>query len=513
MAAKIQSFESLLKSQLEGSGVELTGNALLAMHEQGIAQQLYGPAGGNLMPAGAQPFAKALGTSPGVWVNGTVGGSATGDVSPMALQNMDNVMTSILFTKQHLKFFRKLPRKASTNLVWEWTRRLGYGGGRRLPGFSEGGVPKGGTSRYERNSAQIRFHGELCGVTHPLMRATELGGFALDAVAEENKNGALRLMQQLETAIYFGDENILSASGQPVNYNGILKQVQASPYASQQIRDMQGMPILPEHLEDAARQLYEVAYVQDISSIETLASPSIITDFSKIRFGIDRRAVETGAINPTRTGIPFEGHQSNFGFIPMEPHIFLQRTIGDRPITSGQPGFVGADPNAPATPATVTAAAANNAASTLPGGVTQYYTVSSMSDDGESLPALAICNATPTAGQQITLTITNVSGATAYRVYRGKASDGSDAKWIADVPMVTGSTFTFVDTNAKMPGTGTMVMWMNDDETIALPQFLPLLRWPIAITTTTVQWFLLLYHTLVVKAPERIIIFTNVGSL
>lgn len=510
-----QSYESLLKSELANTGMDFSGSELLRNFERGIAEGFAGMPSASMIPTPAQPFMKALGTSPGVWINGEVGGVPTGDVAPMALQNLDPVMTSILFTKRHFKFFRKLPRKASTNLVFEWTRRLGYGGGRRLPGFIEGGVPQGGTSRYERNSTQIRFHGELCGVTHPLMRATQLGGLALDAVAEENKNGTIRLMQQLETAIYFGNENILSPDGIPVNYDGILRQVQNSTYASQQIRDMQGKPILPEHIEDAMRQLYESAYVADPDAIETLCSPSIVTDFSKLEFGTDRRPIEQGgAASRFRTGMQYEGHQSNFGFVPMDPHIFFQRTIGDKPIVPGTPGYVGADPGAPATPSTVTAAAATDTASNLPGGVQQYYTVAAMGEKGESLPALAICNATPSAGQKVTLTITNVSTATSYRVYRGLKSDGSDAQWIADVPQATsGSTTSFIDENQKIPGSGTMVMWMNEDETVTMPQFLPLLRWPIAITTTTVQWFILLYHTLIVKAPERFVIFTNVGSL
>jgi len=504
--APIQSFESLLKSQLEGSGLDLSGNDLIRQFEQMAAAEIAG------MPMPQGGLQKALGTGPGVWVNGTVGGTMTGDVSPLALQNMDNQMTSVLFTKQFLKFFRKLPRKPSTNLVYEWTRRLGYGGGRRAPGFVEGGVPFGGTSRYERDNATIRFHGELCGVTHPLMRASELGGLALNAVQEENKNGTLRLLQQLETIAYFGDSTILSKDGIPVNYDGILKQVQNSSFAGSQIKDMKGMPVLPEHLEDAARQLYETAYIPDISSLETLCSPSIITDFSKLRFGIDRRPVESGPYSATRTGIPYEGHQSNFGFIKMEPHIFFQRVIQDKPIVAGANGFVGADPQAPATPVTVTATAGANTASNLPGSVQQYYTVSSFNDAGESLPALAVANVTPTAGQQVTVAITDVSGATGYRIYRGTKSDGSDALWIADVP-TTATTTNYIDINQKYPGSGTMVMWQNDDETVVIPQFLPMMRWPIAVTTTTIQWFLLLYHTLVVKAPERFIIFTNVGSL
>jgi hypothetical protein len=41
----------------------------------------------------------------------------------------------------------------------------------------------------------------------------------------------------------------------------------------------------------------------------------------------------------------------------------------------------------------------------------------------------------------------------------------------------------------------------------------PLLKMPLAPVSTTFEYLLLLYHTLVLKAPERQFVFKNVGKL
>ena len=48
---------------------------------------------------------------------------------------------------------------------------------------------------------------------------------------------------------------------------------------------------------------------------------------------------------------------------------------------------------------------------------------------------------------------------------------------------------------------------------LCIAQMSPLLKMPLAPTSTTFEYLLLLYHTLVLKAPERQFIFKNVGKL
>jgi hypothetical protein len=94
------------------------------------------------------------------------------------------------------------------------------------------------------------------------------------------------------------------------------------------------------------------------------------------------------------------------------------------------------------------------------------------------------------------------------RLYRGTLADGSDAKWIANLPIATVS---YVDRNQQIPGTGYVFILERSPENLVLAQMTPLLRFPLAVVNTTIEFLLLLYHTLVVKVPERQYIYKNVG--
>lgn len=442
---------------------------------------------------------KGMASGPGV--------GSFGDMNPLMLQNLDDTMTSVLFDEDHLKFFATLPRVPSVNLNYQYNKRLSYGGGRRAPGFTEGGAPRGGTSRYERDSAIIRFMGVKRGLTHPLMRIGELGGSQVDPVAEENRNGTLELLEELERTIFFGDSLITDNSGFTVNYDGIRKQITNSPVAAKgNYVDLQGDYLTLEKLEDFSKLLIKNYFVKNFKSLQCLASADVVSDFSKQRLNIDRHEVQQGRINPQMAGLPFKGYSSTFGDIPIASHLFFERVLGDAPLSEQ------AEKGAPSTPVTISAAAVTDTTSKQK-AATVYYTVAAFNESGESMPLVAGTNVAVVAGQRVDLTITQVTGNISYRVYRGVASDGSDAKWIGDIADSGAGTTVFADRNFKVPGTGTCLIWLNDEETVAVPQFMPLLRWPLAIVDTSINWLLLLYHTVVVKAPQRMILVENIGPL
>jgi hypothetical protein len=457
------------------------------------------------------PLSKAVGSGPGLNLNGVAGASGLGDMSSLQLQNLDSVLTSILFTEEQFKLFRSIVKRPSINLNYQYERRLRYGGGRRSPGFIEGGVPAGGTSAWERDSATIRFMGVRRGITQQSIQIGKMGGSMLDPLAEENKNGTMELMEEIERTIYFGQEAIKDSSGRTVNYDGIYQQAINSKVATTNVIDLQGAPMQFETFEEIGRLLFQKYFTTSFRSLKCLASPAIIADFSKLRLNIDRRDVQHGRIPAEVVGAPWKGYDSNFGFIPVEPHIFFERVAGDAPKLSSD----GADPGAPAVPAapTCTAGAApGSAVSQLKAG-SYVYTIGSFNEAGESLPVTQVTPCVATAGQANAIAIAQVTGACGYRIYRGSATNGSDAQWIADAADQGSGGTTYYDMNQKVPGSGTLLLWINEEDAIVIPQFMPLLRWPIAIVSTTIEWFLLLYHTIKIKAPERLFIVTNVGRL
>jgi hypothetical protein len=101
------------------------------------------------------------------------------------------------------------------------------------------------------------------------------------------------------------------------------------------------------------------------------------------------------------------------------------------------------------------------------------------------------------------------------RIYRGTVNSTTDdgTGCIETINAYNLSTVSFTDENAWRPQTGMIVMVDRTPYNLAIAQMLPMLKWPLAITSTTVEWLILLYHALVVKAPQRMYIIKNIGRL
>src|SRR5690606_33259977 len=98
-------------------------------------------------------------------------------------------MTSVLFDNSHLVLFSWLNKVPSIQPLYQWNRRQLYGSHRGSPGFREGGTPKGGQSRWSRQTATVRYMGVRRGITHQMLQTGAMGGSQIDPVTEENTNG------------------------------------------------------------------------------------------------------------------------------------------------------------------------------------------------------------------------------------------------------------------------------------------------------------------------------------
>jgi hypothetical protein len=440
----------------------------------------------------------------------TTAGVQTNDAGPLRLQNLDATLTSVLFTERHIKFWNTITKVPSIQPYYEWNRRRAYGSSRHAAGFAEGGTPKGSSSKYERNGAYTRFMGVRRGITHQLTMTGQLGGTQLDPVAEENRNGAMELLAIIERQVLYGDTNVLDQTGATVNYDGFIKQMKttsgtgATGYAKH-IVDKAGAPLDFTDIEEMGYSLFKNGLVMNFDDLEFIMTPSILTDLSKMKFDMERKILGASVPNFV-TGVPLAGHDTNFGRVNFNPSIFTERVDGDTPLVT-------ADPNAPATPGAWDGATqTSQTGSKFTKATAVVYSIAAFNDSGESLPKTqTTTNQSVAASGADLLTFPAApTTTTGWRVYRGTATNGSDAQWIADVAVANA---TYQDLNTKIPGTGIAVLLNKNPETLAIAQMTPLVRFPLAITTTTIEWLLLLYHTLVLKAGERVYLFENVGRL
>ncbi len=474
-------------------------------------------------------LAKAMSTS-------NLGGSF-GDATPLRLQNLDATMTSVLFEEQHFTLWNFLDRIPSIQPYFEWNDRLSYGDDRSFPAFMEGGTPPGATAQFSRNGIYIRYFGTRRGITHQMALTGQLGGSMVDPVAEENRDGAMSLLARCEHNFLWGDHLITDNLGNTVNFDGLIKAVQngtqyvgasqtnpmPSNYAAgQNILDMKGKYMDFSDIENIGKTLAESGFVTNFRNVRAFMSPSVLADLSNVKMVSEFKLMPQMQPYGYYPGAPLAGYQSNFGFIPFTYDLFMKRAgMTDQPLAV-------AGPQSPATPSVSAAAGAptgaqvssflaSNGAGTSDAAI-YYYFVTAGNDSSESA-ASASANVAVAAGQVVTLTInpgaSNGQTQTYYRVYRGTVNSATDpgTGCIATVAANGSSAVTYADQNDWRPQLGMFLVVDRTPSNLAIAQMAPMMKWPLAITSTTVEWLVLLYHALVVKAPQRMYLVKNVGRL
>jgi hypothetical protein len=232
----------------------------------------------------------------------------------------------------------------------------------------------------------------------------------------------------------------------------------------------------------------------------------VLSDLAKLKLQAERKIMGQDLPEGYRPGVPLNGYHTQHGDFVFDESIFLD------PVEDGKPLTDAADPGAPAAPVAPTMVASTQTG-TLQEAGTLWYSYGAFNDRGESLATASAAGVVTLATDKVVVTGTRVTGATGYRVYRGVTATIADMRWIRTVADPgTGTTFAMVDDrNEWRPGLGFGMLINMRDEDIVLAQLAPLIKFPLAIVNTTIEFLLLLYHVLAIKAPERVILFKNIG--
>lgn len=445
------------------------------------------------------PLAKALATS-------NISGFADG--TNLVLQNLDSIMTSVLWTEDQLVKQRWIERVPSINPIYQWNRRNQYGSTRGANAFSEGNIGPVGLGAWERNTEPVRFFGVQRGTTVIANLAGALGGMFDNPIEEEEYDGTMQLLGSVEHALAWGNSTILDGDGNVVFYDGMYRQLNAN-YPTN-IIDMHGKPMDFDVISEIAAN-YAKQYVTTARDIAAFIPPDPLQTLQLMKTQAERNGDLNARDGGFSAGTPIDGYRTQLGFIPFIQDVFLD------PFNGGKNPLTTADSGAPATPSGVTAAAGSPTSPTTSNWLstdagTWYYVVSAFNAQGESLGYLDATGVAVAAGQVVTVTIPNVTGAWGYRVYRTQQSNGSLAGWVGEVASSGTASVTFVDTNAIMPNTDVAIIMNRNTQNLVIAQMAPLLKLPLAIQNTTIPFGLLYLHTLAVKAPERQYMIVNIGK-
>jgi hypothetical protein len=470
-----------------------------------LAKSQYGTAWGGAdeyVEKLSAPLSKALATGP-------VNGQSYGNGTALVLQNLDSIMTSVLFTEEQLVKQRFIDRVPSINPTYQWNKRNTYGTGRGAVGFAEGQIGPVGNAAWSRNTETVRFFGVQRGTTIIANIAGALGGMFDNPIEEEEYDGTMQLLSSVERSLVWGNSTITDPSGNPIFYDGFYRKLRYGGYSNSNIIDLRGQPMTFDVFSDiAARQ--QKNYVTNTRNMASFMDPDTLQTLQLQKNLAERRMMGTSPSDGGYVaGTPIKGYDTSLGFLPFIPDVFLEPVQTKFPLTT-------ADFGAPATPVTVASAVAAPTAGQVSKWVsadagTVYYSVGAFNANGESLP-LVTTGVAAIAGSVVTLTITKVNTSYGYRVYRGTQPNGSDAQWIGEVAESGSATTAFVDDNFLLPGTSVSLVVEKSQQNVVIPQMAPLLKLPLAVQNTTIPFGLLYLHTLAVKAPERQFLIINIGK-
>jgi hypothetical protein len=340
------------------------------------------------------------------------------------------------------------------------------------------------------------------GVTHQVSIIGTGKGIQLDPVAQENRDGTLTLLEMIERWQIWGDETIKDNAGNTVNYDGIVNQVTDGTPAN--IIDWKGAAPDLDMFEDIAYRLAQDTKLLNFAAVKAFMHGKVLTGLSAQKRDIERRTLTGTQVAKLIPGEPLAGMTTNFGYIPFIHSVFMDAVEGNLSLAV-------ADSGAPAAPGGLSGAAGGSGSPGLP-EATYSYAASAVSDNGESVPVdigADVVVANP--NNKVTLTVTRSTNATFYRVYRYDTPGGT-AYYIGLVVQPAAGNATFVDANSWHPDTSIAIIGNFVPSDIACAQLAPLLKFPLAMTSTTMEFLLLLYHTLVVKAHQRFIVVKNIGA-
>ena len=223
----------------------------------------------------------------------------------------------------------------------------------------------------------------------------------------------------------------------------------------------------------------------------------------------------SGTANPnpySQLGTMIDGMTTNFGYLRFEDSILMERVDTSLPVNSFSASGDAGAPVAPASATATAAAVAGGRVSKFAKALTATYWVSAFNNYGESLSVASA--ATVIAGanaQEVNIVMPATVGAWGYRIYRSD-TDGlaTSAGIIDEIPAALSGNTTFHDDNVWLPNTDTIVMIERDKRDLSIVQLMPLIKFPLAVVSTKQEFLLMLYHTVLLKAAQRMFMIKNV---
>jgi hypothetical protein len=419
-------------------------------------------------------------------------------------------MHNVTFEDKHIIMQKSLAIKDAKSQLIQFNRQLDYG----IFGGSaqfEGAIGEEDTSSYVRAVVPMAYYSTTRRVT---VAANMIGAF--DGVKAEDRaadDATKKLAGDIEFDIFHGQAHFSNAGvfdGNPLavaqlpNMVGLDQQIRQSDEQSntqdlmfaefgsdQSVVLAVGGALTQSIIEDAA-----VRSAMNMGAADSLhLDPISLANYNKIAHSKER--IMLAGSPQEATGANLRQQWTSSGAITLQPSRFL---AGKTKPARSRPG----SPVAPAAPA---AAVVPGAGASLEIG-TYHYKITAVNMRGESVFSGVATQSVAAVGEAIELTITPVSGAMYYNVYRSnKNGSPNNVKFIGRIRQGSGSPV-FRDLGNKSPGFVNGYLLQKD--TMALHQLAPYSRLKLAISDLSLPEAHFRFLCLAVYQPRKNVILDNI---
>lgn len=423
----------------------------------------------------------------------------------LSVEDLDRTLKLVTHGLEHLKLWKDIIKDKIPQVVHEYNVQNSYGA-EISPFFSMGGTPLSTDANYNREVIQVKYLGTQGQVQHNLTLIQAAHG---PVIAREVKNKTIELLARNERAMFEADSDINT-----LEYDGI----------ETQIRTKEALATY----KSTAFAGYESAGA-DSSVIIDGRNGLLAGDFT------DSVAEDMALRNVNNFGMAMDCYMGTDVHSRFSKDFFTkQRTLPGETLTSGnrvkehtgtldfrfKPSLFNRPRKAPlgiaisetAAPTTATALTPPDAASQFTAGDAgaYAYVVSSVYNDGETLPAATITAAATVAGDKTTLVITYTGNPLYFNIFRAPVDTILNHEFIGRLAVTTSGATYDIDFNAKIPGSGSAFLLMHDTDALCWKQLGSMIKYDLAVTDTSYKWLQLLYGTPLVAAARKHTIVENI---
>jgi len=451
------------------------------------------------------------GTGTGLAAGAAFGSSNYGTTGAQSLrvESLDSSLKVITFTDKHINFWKDIPKSPAYSTVEEFNQLTSYGS--QTGGFvSEGELPYQTNSDYARRAALVKFVGTTRSVSHPL---TLVRTMVPDVIAQENSNGIMWMLRQIENALFWGNDTGRNSS-EYVEWAGLDKLLGTGPQTggtgSGNTYDLRGTTFSSTPFTTIVNDLAQT--VVDNFGFPTdiyLPFPVLAKINEEFAGTAAQRVILPTASGNTQVNINIDGLMTQAGRVNLKPTFFLQKTrvapSAASLLRASETGNVLSTASV-----TVTMSAAGTPATGYSVAAGDYAASFTLRNKyGETISKAAAGGTITTSGSNtlrfaVSGVDANSNDAQFMDIFITEVDDPTGTKyWVQTFPLASTADTNYDYSGARMPNTYTCFIGQMTPDVLTFRQLAPLVKMDLATIAPAYKWMILLYGVPVIFAPLK----------